>query len=54
MDLIYHDFPFAITYLDDLLIHLCTLEEHKDHQYIPSKHHVQAGLTVGGENVLLG
>ena len=54
MDRIYHDFPIAITYLDDLLIHLCTLEEHKDHQYILFEHLVQARLTVCGENVLLG
>ena len=54
MDQICRDLPFATTYLDDLLIHSRTLEEHKDHLHILFECLSQAGLTLRGDKCTIG
>ena len=54
MDQICRDLPFATTYLDDLLIHSRTLEEHKDHLHILFERLSQAGLTLRGDKCTIG
>ena len=49
MDKICHDLPFTATYLDDLLIHSQTLQDHKEHLHILFERLSQAGLTLRGD-----
>ena len=46
MDNISYDLPFATIYLDDLLIHSQTLQEHNKHLHILIERLSQAGLTL--------
>ena len=54
MDRICCDLPFATTYLDDLLIHAQTLQEHSEHLHILFECFSQAGSTLWGEKCTIG
>jgi len=54
MDKICRDLPFATTYLDDLLIHSQTLQEHIEHLHILFEHLSSAGLTLQGDKYNIG
>ena len=54
MDKICRDLPFTTTYLDDLLIHSQTLQDHKEHLHILFECLSQAGLTLRGDKCTIG
>ena len=54
MDKIYCDLPFTTIYLDDLLIHSQTLQDHKEHLHILFERLSQAGLTLRGDKCTIG
>ena len=54
MDKICHDLPFTTTYLDDLLIHSQTLQEHREHFQTMFECLAKAGLTLRGEKCNIG
>ena len=54
MDRICRDLPFATTYLDDLLIHSRTLQDHREHLHILFERLSRAGLTLRGDKCTIG
>ena len=54
MDKICCDLPFTTTYLDNLLIHSQTLQDHKEHHHILFECLSQAGLTLQGDKCTIG
>ena len=54
MDRICRDLPFATTYLDDLLIHSRTLQDHREHLHILFERLSRAGLTLQGDKCTIG
>ena len=54
MDTLFRDFSFVTTYLDDVLIHSHTVEEHKDHLKIVFNRIESAGLTLHGSKCNIG
>ena len=50
----WHDLPFTTTYLDNLLIHSQTLQNHKEHLHILFEHLSQAGLTLRDDKCTIG
>ena len=54
MDRICRDLPFATTYLDDLLFHSRTLQDHREHLHILFERLSRAGLTLRGDKCTIG
>ena len=54
MDKICCDLPFTATYLDDLLIHSQTLQDHKEHLHILFECLSQAGLILWSDKCTIG
>ena len=54
IDKICRDLPFTTTYLDDLLIHSRTLQEHREHLHTLFECLAKAGLTLQGEKCYIG
>ena len=54
MDKVCRGFPFVTTYLDDVLIHSVTIEQHKMHLCAVFQRLQQAGLTLRGKKCQLG
>ena len=54
MDKVCRGLPFVTTYLDDVLIHSATIEQHKTHLRAVFQRLQQAGLTLRGKKCQLG
>ena len=54
MDKLFHDLPFVVTYLDDVLIHSCSIDEHKEHLKLVFDRIDAAGLTLHGSKCNIG
>ena len=54
MDTILHDLPFVTTYLDDVLIHSPSIEEHESHLKVAFDRFQSAGLTLCGGKCSIG
>ena len=54
MDTLFRDLSFVTTYLDDVLIHSCTTEEHKEHLKVIFNRIKSAGLTLHGGKCHIG
>ena len=54
MDKVCRGLPFATTYLDDVLVHSATVEEHKDHLRVLFQRLSSAGLTLRGKKCHIG
>ena len=48
MDKLFCDLPFAITHLDDVLIHSCSIDKHKERLKLVFDRIDSAGLTLHG------
>ena len=54
MDALFRDLSFVTTYLDDVLIHSRTVEEHKEHLRVVFNRIESAGLTLHGSKCIIG
>ena len=54
MDTILHDLPFVTTYLDDVLIHSPSIEEHESHLKVVFHRFQSAGLILHGGKCSIG
>ena len=54
MDILFRDLPFVVTYLDDVLIHSCSIDEHKKHLKLVFDRIDAAGLTLHGSKCNIG
>ena len=54
MDKLFHDLPFVATYLDDVLIHSSTIDEHRKHLKLVFDRIDTTGLTLHGSKSNIG
>ena len=54
MDMLFRDFSFVTTYLDDVLVHSRTVAEHKEHLRAMFDKLESAGLTLNGSKCTIG
>ena len=54
MDKLFRDLPFVVTYLDDVLIHSCSIDEHKEYLKLVFDRIDAAGLTLHGSKCNIG
>ena len=54
MDMLFHDFSFVTTYLDDVLVLTRTVVEHKEHLRAVFNKLESAGLTLNGSKCTIG
>ena len=54
MDTLFRDLSFVTTYLDDVLIHSCSIEEHKEHLNTVFNRIESAGLSLHGSKCNIG